>query len=67
MTAKKSQSQKDSYPVELESKCPDRRKQVFMTDGFNRKKGKRKKERIRLADVDGLVEKYSETLLEIVG
>lgn len=38
-----------------------------MTDGFNRKKGKRRKERIRLADVDGLVEKYSEKLLEIVG
>lgn len=31
------------------------------------KKGKRKKERIRLADVDGLVEKYSEKRLEIVG
>lgn len=38
-----------------------------MTDGFSRKKGKRKKERIRLADVDGLVEKYSEKRLEIVG
>lgn len=38
-----------------------------MTDGFNRKKGKRKKERIRSADVDGLIEKYSEKLLEIVG
>lgn len=67
MTAKKIQPQKDSDPVELESKWPDRRKQVFMTDGFSRKKGKRKKERIRLADVDGLVEKYSEKRLEIVG
>lgn len=28
---------------------------------------KRKKERIRLPDVDGLVEKYSERLLKIVG
>lgn len=67
MTAKKIQSQKDSYPVELESNCPDRRKQVFMMDGFNRKKRKREKERIRLPDVDGLVEKYSERLLKIVG
>lgn len=46
MTAKKIQSQTDSYPVELESKCPDRRKQVFMMDGFNRKRGKERKKEL---------------------
>lgn len=42
MTAKKIQPQKDSDPVELESKWPDRRKQVFMI-GFSRKKEKKER------------------------
>lgn len=44
-----------------------RQEKAGLHDGWFQQKKREKKERIRLADVDGLVEKYSEKRLEIVG
>lgn len=68
MTAKRRQSQEDSYAAAYGPKTgPNRRKQVFTRGWFQpQKKKKEKKETNCLMFVD-LVEKCSERLLEVVG
>lgn len=67
MTAKRSQSQEDSYAAGLESNQPRQEKAGLHEGWRNKQQQQQQSVTMRLLDVVGLAEKCSERLLEAVG